>query len=99
MANLDKPEVNSPLRSQTETLPFAPAFFPNYYKYIDFIILRQATGGRQRSTAKPQPRAWHGHPSHDHHGQDARATSRVGTSGAGPRPNAVRPYEVRRYSC
>ena len=29
------------------------------------------------------------------HGQDARGTSRVGTSGAGPRPNAVRPYIAR----
>ena len=26
------------------------------------------------------------------HGRDARGTSRVGTSGAGPGPNAVRPY-------
>jgi len=33
-------------------------------------------------------------PGHEHHGQDARATSRVGTSGAGPRPNAVRPDVV-----
>ena len=30
------------------------------------------------------------------HGQDARGTSRVGTSGAGRRPNAVRPYIARK---
>ena len=33
-----------------------------------------------------------------HHGQDARATSRIGTSGAGPRPNAIRPYIARQIS-
>ena len=32
----------------------------------------------KRSAAEPQPEAWHGHPGHEHHGQDARATSRVG---------------------
>jgi methylenetetrahydrofolate--tRNA-(uracil-5-)-methyltransferase len=42
--------------------------------------------------ARAQPEAWHGHPGHEHHGQDARATSRIGASGAGPWPNAVRPY-------
>ena len=29
------------------------------------------------------------------HGQDARGTSPVGTSGAGPRPNPVRPHIAR----
>jgi hypothetical protein len=42
------------------------------------------------TAAEPQPMAWHGHPGHEHHGQDARATSRVrvGASGAGPRHHA-----------
>jgi hypothetical protein len=30
------------------------------------------------------------------HGRDARGRSRAGTSGAGPRPNAVRPYVLLR---
>jgi len=42
--------------------------------------------------ARAHPEAWHGHPGHEHHGQDARATSRGGASDAGPWPNAVRPY-------
>jgi hypothetical protein len=37
----------------------------------------------------PDPEAWHGHPGHVHHGQDALATSRGG-------PNAVRPYSARK---
>ena len=50
--------------------------------------------------ARARPEAWHGRPAaihrgpgHEHHGQDARATSPVGASSAGPWPNAVRPYE------
>ena len=50
--------------------------------------------------ARARPEAWHGHPGHEHHGQDARATSSVGASSAGPgpsanelpRPSAARPY-------
>jgi len=42
--------------------------------------------------AMPQPTAWHGHPGHEHHGQDARATSRRGQR-RWPWPNAVRPYK------
>jgi len=42
--------------------------------------------------ARAQPESWHGHPGHEHHGQDARATLRAGTGSAGLGPNAVRPY-------
>jgi methylenetetrahydrofolate--tRNA-(uracil-5-)-methyltransferase len=42
--------------------------------------------------ARVRPEAWHGHPGHEHHGQDARATLRVGAGGAGPWPSAARPY-------
>ena len=51
----------------------------------------RALGGA--AAAEPQPEAWHGHPGHEHHGQDARATSRVGASSAGSWPSAARPYE------
>ena len=53
---------------------------------------------RDRPDGRPGPggaryaEAWHGHPGYEHHGQDARATSRVGAGGAGPGPSPARPY-------
>jgi len=42
--------------------------------------------------ARARPEAWHGQLGHVHHGQDARATSRVGASGADHGRSAVQSY-------
>jgi methylenetetrahydrofolate--tRNA-(uracil-5-)-methyltransferase len=58
--------------------------------YVECIATGLLAGLAMAAHARPE--AWHGHPGHEHHGQDARATSRVGASGGGPWPNAVQPY-------
>jgi len=82
--------LNPDLSFRTAPQVFVAGQLSGVEGYVECISTGMLAG--LAMAARAHPEAWHGHPGHEYHGQDARATSRVGADSAGTWPDGVRAY-------